>query len=91
MSEALSRLQKLPEFKFVIHQGYFREHLDEMLLAKTDPDQAAPANQAHLASRIDAIGHLKRFFTWIDERAEMSKKVVEDGESLLDELRAQKF
>jgi hypothetical protein len=72
--QALERLQKHPDYKLIIGDGYLNTEAVRLVLLKGDMNMQKPDRQADIAADIDAVG---RFNAYLDRISRMSALAAE--------------
>jgi hypothetical protein len=91
LGAALERLYSNRDFRTVIKSAYFEGEAVRLVHAKGDPSCQTPEKQASIVKQIDAISTLNQFFLTIQHQAGLALKQIEEGEAVLEELRAEEL
>jgi hypothetical protein len=91
LGAALERLQSNRDYIAVIKSGYFRDEAVRLVHLRGDPNMQTPERQADILKQIDSIAALSQYFRTLQHSANLADKAIEDGEAVLDELRAEEL
>lgn len=81
LMNALARLEKNPDFKKLIGQGYFRDEAVRLVHLKADLSRQTPESQAAIIRQMDSIGNLADYFNTVRQQGSMAAKTIEDAET----------
>jgi hypothetical protein len=87
LGEALVRLRSNRDFRKVITEGYLRDEAVRLVHLKAEPFMAN--KQVEIVRDIDAIGSLHSYLRTLEHSANLGAKAIVDGESTLEEIRAE--
>lgn len=81
LADALTKLQKSPEYKTVIEEGFFKDFAHNLVMQRAYPemrgnDQMLEAN----TRKIDSVGELHHFFRGVKAMAAQSAKTLEGAQ-----------
>lgn len=91
LGSALERLHKNRDFLAVIKDGYFSAEAIRLVHLRGDTMYQTPERQADILKQIDAISSLHHYFQVIQMFAGQAGKAIEDGEAVLEEMRAEEL
>lgn len=91
LGAAYERLCSNRDFRAVIKAAYFESEAVRLVHLKGDPSMQTPDKQAAIVRQMDAIAALSQFFQTIEHTASLADKAIEEGDAVLDELRAEEI
>lgn len=89
LGTSLERLVNNRDFQKVIKQGYFADEAVRLVHAKGDPACQTTEKQASIIRQMDSISNLNQYFQTILHTAGLADKAIEEGEAVLEEMRAE--
>lgn len=88
---SLDRLGSNPDFKKLIHEGYFKEEASRLVLLKADQNVQSDEHQKQIEKSIDAIGYFRQYLGTIIQMGKMADSAMSDHEATLEELSAEEL
>lgn len=86
--QALDRLEKNPDFKLLITDGFLEQHAIRQVMLKAHPSLQSPETQQLLDNQINAIGNFKQFLINVfTEGSNAEEAMSQDEETLADLLK----
>lgn len=87
LRDALRRLSKNKDFQLLIEDNYFVQEASRLVLMKAVEQMENPESQARLDNQINAIGHLRQYFIFIEGWGTNQEAALEEHYNTLEELR----
>jgi hypothetical protein len=91
LMEALDSLGNNSNFKKVILDGYFKNEASRLVLLKAVPSMQSEAQQLSISKSIDAIGHLRQYFSTVYQLGNMAKQSIVEDEATREELLSEEI
>lgn len=85
-AEMLKRLEKNPDFKALITEGFLEKHAVRQVLLKAHPGLQGEPQQKMIDLQMAAIGGLKQFFVSIFTEGNNARQEMEQSEETLQEI-----
>lgn len=90
-SDALARLEKNKDFKFLFLDGFFKEDAIRSVMVLASPNAANEEQQKQIQERINLIGGLYNYLHYVHLEGEQSRNAMTAYEETRDELHAEKL
>ena len=87
--EAFERLRQNPDFERIIHEMYFKEEPNRLVMLKSDMNMQGPTEQEQIIKDIDSIGRFRQFLVAVRYTHQQALQTVADCEEELETLRAE--
>ena len=88
-AERVRRLEKNPDFKALILEGYFTEEAARLAHLVTDPQVIQGGHLDFVQNDLKGIGALKRFLTATLQLGDIAAQEVKEYQEALEEIRAE--
>lgn len=89
LSDALERLEKNPDFKKVILEGYFEKNASRLVLLRADGNiRANPEAKESIDDQLIAIGELRQYFIAVKTRGYQAKEALKEADKMMEEAIA---
>jgi hypothetical protein len=87
--QCLDRLEKNPDFKELITDGFLKDHAIRQVMLKAAPQFQDEQRQKDFSNQIGAIGHFQQFLYAIRNLGLNAEKALADDEQTREELLAE--
>jgi hypothetical protein len=87
--EALDRLRKNRDWKFIIEEGYLKEEAQRLVLAKAEPALRSDDHQKELDNMIMALSYFRQYLNKLYQFGEQAKRAIEDHRQTRDEIASE--
>lgn len=87
LDEALTRLEKNPDYQKIINELYFEKEPARLVLFKASPfAQQQPAVKKDIEQQIDAIGVFWHFLFTIKQQAQTARNQLDENREVREEI-----
>lgn len=87
--DALVRLEKNPDFKTIVAEGFLETHAIRQVMLKAHPGMQSEAQQKMLDQQITAVGQLKQFFIAVFTEGMNAESALAADEETREQLLAE--
>lgn len=85
-AEMLERLEKNPDFKAFILEGFCEKHALGLVTKRVAPNFQDEKNKFYMEGQLTAIGNLKLYMQFIKQEGEIAIQAIKDAESEKDRV-----
>ena len=89
--DAILRLEKNKDFKYLILEGFMEKHAVKQVMLKASPAMQSPEAQNMVDLQINAIGQFKQFMYNVVLMGNNAERALENDEQTLEELHAEEL